>query len=470
MTILPNQKHIAQMPNGEPCRYELGYKRTSVLQWWRKYDCDLLRKNLLSKKEFLPKLDAYSPRGTTKGVFADFDELSPEFQSFDAIAAALKAHLGSRAVVFRSPSGKAKALIPIELNHARPMSSEIAIATLKAVLPENLHFFDKRPSALQTAFLHPGNVDVISSELPHCQITPAVVEDTGGGEEIAFPLVISRNFPPTPHVFRRYEGPLDDYPSLETFIYCARTSKQRHIREELIRRLVCNAGLLDSFALPQKKLAKEIGCDQKSISNALTALQYCRYPLLDCTHLRYKFGNRGREAKKYRACFELKVAIIELRVKGRTLTPLPTNIENGKWDETLRLASLHFPGQPQKYLAWVKTLPGVDEKKRFPKAYRIARRFLSMPENRAEQPSLTGQDIRRASQSPSDIEMVMTAAREYRVIMAKNARRIADASSSPEEAQMNWDSYCSKNTSNICLPMLHTALNWYSLYCAQEAA
>jgi len=344
-------------------------------QWWQ------------VRKDNLPRVNLQPSWSDQIVVCADIDKLPSTYLDFDQLYAVMRDMYSPRAVVTRSPRGKVKIFFVVHWHAHKELPAELALKFLRTTLPEGLHSaLDGEWAGLRTARLTLDMIDALAEGLPRCRPYDLshlleVDREANAGESLTNDGISVWGFPA--HTYRIYEGSLDAYPELRKYIGRHRT------REAIIRRLVLMWNLAHSgFQLDQKKFAREIGLrDHSQVSRNLMRLQDA-FGLLVCTDAEYIYGSDKAKArgwapkcKKYEARGELRKAVLELASQaagGIYLVPLPAQIPDGEWDKWLYCGTFHFPGTPEAYLAWVRSMPSWDVKGRYQKAMRLAEKHLGL--------------------------------------------------------------------------------------------
>jgi len=353
--VLPDNSHLSYAHI-----YDMKEKNTQF-KWARTYITQRLMNFNPKQKDRQTRLGLWTSRSNLQVVCADFDYLPDGFSDFDSLQVYMKSIFSYRSLIIKSKSGKIKALFMVDLKEKLDMTTEIALASLQKILPSDLFdAIDKSYCGLSIMFIRPSVIPKIQTWLKSAYIYDAVIEDK------------------EPHFFEYHVGDLPK--CFDSFI--SKDSRGRSEREGFVRLIMNIQGLSIEFGLPNTKIARELGVNQKTVSRWRNDL--IKLGLLEVTS---DFYCKGRTAKQYKAKGKFKKVLDKkYNKKSYLLAPvpdsLPDRISDGNWNETAWELSLKFVREPEKFISLARKIPDVNRKNRlhkFVSAVNNRRKFFGLP-------------------------------------------------------------------------------------------
>lgn len=368
------QKDLFVLPNGHPLRYSFPFQKG---QAWMTRDNYLIRNWREKTKERQVKIFGWNNGSSNQHVvFADFDQIPCDFDSFDCLEKYLKHLYDKKGLVFRSVSGKCKIAFVIQNPPNIPMTKEIALDVLETILtPELYELIDKQTSSLSWTFANEeirekisndlGNIDHLYSDIDlstenHYYLSsylPSNIYHLIKDREESYISCIPD------HGVKRYNrvsNKLDE--RLSSF---ARTKTLNHV----LRVLLSTPELLSGYDLSQKLMATTVGVTQKTI--CLIFKELVKKGLLQVTD---SYSIPDKKAITYKASNLLR-EILEERRKAKRKPP-PTEIEDTKWNQTLMKVGFKcFGCNSARFYDWASKIPGSNLKDRPGQIERITKWF-----------------------------------------------------------------------------------------------
>lgn len=304
------------------------------------------------KQQPLLGLHTYEKNGEAL-ICADWDNVTPEQEE------AIEFMFDDTAFLFKSPSGKIKAIFKVKLPSGTFLPHKAKIEALKDILPEGLHDVD--PMGTERVFITESAAVELGSKLealPLIEISDEVIQ--------SYCFTTDR----PDYKLIEYKGEIPR--NLRSFIGIGRGSDTR---ESLIRILIGAWGLLESFDLPIKLLANQLDVSPALVSRLLKELQARN--LLVCVDQSYIVG---KKAKTYVAKHSLKLAIEQHKNSYKKTKSLPTKVIPGHFYQQMMPALAHFQTQ-EDFMLWLQSIDGIDYA-RLRKAERWARYEFSHLERR----------------------------------------------------------------------------------------
>jgi len=326
-------------------------------------------------------------------LFADFDELpsvpllpkpdASKRENWDRLAQRLEQQVQGRGIVFRSISGKCKVAFVVEAPDGVKMTKEIAASTLQKLLPDDLfETIDKSTSALSITFLNSDLVSLLSSKIH--TLSPILINLDGIDLDSSY--TSSFNDPAYDYLdseslsIRGREDLYNHIPNerglsgYRYWIYQGeipeelKASIKRGAETKIMKALLALPILLKSFNISQTVMGQSVGVSQKTVS-----VKLARFISLGLLEVLNRATVPGKKAITYRASGVLREVLTAIVAARRQQQRLPEKIEEGHWNESLLSVGLrHFRGNGQSFLAWAKTVPGIERKDRLRQAERFA--------------------------------------------------------------------------------------------------
>lgn len=373
------------MPNGSALRYSMPHEPGED-KAFRLEDSLHLRNYDPPAKDKRYRLSLRSSGTRQHCVAADFDRVPLGFSDFDHLYNYLYESLAkpNKAVVFRSPSQKVKAVFVVELAKNIKMTDDLAIDALGMTLPGDLPLLlpptnentgklilDYGHAGLCIVFLSKEIINTLALNLRH--IIPYKLNTKGlrstkeasgtkkgaTGTEEDIDIVKDRNDKSNDlksiHKLKVYNEVIPDF--FNEFINLKRRNSKP--RENFVRILLAASNLIShrGFAIPLVKMAIET-------KTTPTSVMTWRQDFIKRGWLKLLDGDSipGKKAKIFAAVGKLQEAISTRTPKNNQTinnNDLPAKIEDGTWQKSLKNIAwkLRFR-KKEEYLDYIKTLSG----------------------------------------------------------------------------------------------------------------
>lgn len=327
-------------------------------------DKPLFQKQIKAAKILQPCLHLNEGRGL-KFLSFDFDTKDP------AVHAAVWAKFSGWAIVFKSPSGNVKALVPVSGYADKELGLEerraYITATLERLGISHICIPDLSAGALNLCFVSEEAYRAMQGYWADGQPVLTREQFERVVPKLA-PVAASPAAPVVQPKFQYFQVTKDTFtPSL--MYYIKRTTRGTQFRLKLVQILVATwnlAGTTQGFGLSSKVLAEQIGCSHTFILNELQELQDRK--LLECCDEEHCYVGYKAKAKSYVALGALEQEINKHKKEGgKRIGRLPESIADGNWFYSIQVYVNKF-NNLESFLAWIGTVPGAHLKDRHQKA------------------------------------------------------------------------------------------------------
>lgn len=344
---LDAKKHLFNLPDGSTLKFAPPYLKGLQANWFYSFDDKRVWEASEMPKGKQYRLNLWSSFTDLNIVAADFDELSPAFSSFDALALYLSSVFSpDEAIVSRSSSNKVKVFFLVKTPPNIEISHEIALDTLARIFDFDLDLFalvDRNLAALRVTYLNKTILKDLNQRISSLTPIACVLPELGSGEDGLNTNTTLRSVP-----YRSYRG---DIAAFFTDVRLIGAS------ERFVRILLESRQLLspNGFGISTRKVSREIKASQQRVSTIRK--RFVNIGWLQSLGQGYV---PGKLAKRFKASGQLANALRQIYPHVKSFE-IPKFIPAGQWNSQVgRLVGrmFHAGFDIERTLAFIRSIDG----------------------------------------------------------------------------------------------------------------